>query len=100
MEWIENEDFKAVATEYQYQMIILLKESLSEQGIKGKKAEDICGNFAFSLGILHDQGEVKTEGQQYLVKTVFQKGPKEVLAGSEYFSWHEYAFGNASEAFE
>lgn len=94
-----SEDYYDLAAEWQYQLIVLLKNTLKEKGIEGEKAIDIIGDFAFNFSILHDQGEIKIDGKSYNPRIAFDNFNGSLIATDEDTYLHEYAFGNTSEAF-
>lgn len=98
MELEITEDYYDIAVEWQYQMIVILRDTLKEKGIVGEQAKDIIGDFAFSLSMLHDQGEIKVEGKSYNPRISFDNFQGTLLTTDEDTYLHEYAFGNASEA--
>ena len=94
-----TEDYYDIAAEWQYQMIIILRDTLKEKGIVGEQAKDIVDDFAFNLSMLHDQGEIKVDGKSYNPRISFDDFQGKLLT-TEYLAYlHEYAFGNTSEAF-
>ncbi|MBD3642963.1 hypothetical protein [Alcanivorax sp.] len=94
-----TEDYYDIAAEWQYQMIIILRDTLKEKGIVGEQAKDIVGDFAFNLSMLHDQGEIKVDGKSYNPRISFDDFQGKLLTTDEDTYLHEYAFGNTSEAF-
>ena len=100
MELLQTEKYENLAAEWQYQMIILLKNALEKRGIEGGKAKDICGDFAFDLAMLHDQGEINAEGNEFKPVLCFDDFDGTLHIPDEFFQIHDYAFGNADEAFE
>ncbi|WP_201350010.1 hypothetical protein [Neptunomonas japonica] len=61
----ESEQYEELATEWQYQMIILLKNALAKHGINQDQTKEIIGEFAFDFAMWHDQEEIKQEGKSY-----------------------------------
>ena len=94
-----TKDYYELALAWQYQLIVLLKETLNEKGIESEQAEDIIGDFAFNLAMLHDQGEIKVEGKEYNPRISFDDFQDNLLTTDEDTYLHEYAYGNTSEAF-
>ena len=94
-----SEDYEDIATEWQYQMIVILKDTLKDKGITGEQAKDIIGDFVFNLSMLHDQGEVKVEGKSYSPRMSFYNFNGKLITTDEETNLHEYAYGNTSEAF-
>lgn len=78
-------------------MICLLKDTLKKHKVDHDKSKDICGDFAFDLAMLQDQGEI----EEYRPVICFESSEGELLYNSdEDIQLHEYAFGNTDEAFE
>lgn len=94
-----SEEYEELSAEWQYQMILILKEVLAKQGIDGDKAKDIIGDFTFDFAMLHDQGEIKLEGNSYNPRISFSDFQGKLLTTDEETSLHDYAFGSTSEAF-
>ena len=100
MEIVNNEKYEELAAEWQYQTICLLKETLSKHNVDKNKAKEICGDFAFGLAMLQDQGEIKVEKEEYRPVICFENTEGQLMYNSdEDFQLHEYAFGNTDEAF-
>ncbi len=95
----ESEQYEELATEWQYQMIILPKNTLAKHGVNQDKAKEIIGEFAFDFAMLHDQEEIKHEGKSYNPRISFDDFSGNLHASSEETNLHEYAFGSTSEAF-
>ena len=99
----DDDSYEEIAAEYQYQMINILNEALSKHGLSQDVRKAICEDFTFDFGMLHDQGEIKLAGSHMKNGKQFEPiiaflNAKELHLTSEYFSWHEYAFGNVEEA--
>ncbi len=94
-----SEDYEDLATEWQYQLILLLKQALEKKGISTDIAKDIIGEFVFDLSMLHDQGEIKVEGKSYNPRLSFDDFSGSLITSDEETNLHEYAFGSTSEAF-
>ena len=98
-----EDTYESVAAEYQYQMIKVLDASMKKQGITKATRKAVCEDFAFDFGMLHDQGEIKlagsknSNGRQFEPIIAFRENGDLYLV-SEFFAWHEYAFGNVDEA--
>ena len=98
---VNDETYDSTAAEWQYQMILILKNTLEKHGVDKSKLKDICGDFAFDLAILQDQGEIKVDGEELRPVICFES--KEGFLkynSSDQSQLHDYAFGNASEAFD
>ncbi|MGE6451155.1 hypothetical protein ACQKC5_01990 [Shewanella baltica] len=94
-----SENYEDIAAEWQYQLIVTLKETLKEKGISNEQAKEIIGDFVFNLSMLHDQGEIKVEGKSYNPRISFDNFNGKLITSDEETNLHEYAFGNTSEAF-
>ena len=99
MNFQELEQYEELASEWQYQMIILLKDTLVKHGVPREKAKDIIGEFTFDFAMLHDQSEIRHEGKSYQPKICFDDFSGNLCMSSEETNLHEYAFGNTGEAF-
>ncbi len=99
MNFQESEQYEELASEWQYQMIILLKDTLAKHGVPEGKAKDIIGEFTFDFAMLHDQSEIRHEGKSYQPKICFDDFSGNLCMSSEETNLHEYAFGNTGEAF-
>jgi hypothetical protein len=95
----ESEKYEELATEWQYQMITLLKNTLAKHGVSEVKAKEIIGDFTFDFAMLHDQEEIKHEGKSYNPRISFDDFSGNIHISSDETNLHEYAFGNTSEAF-
>lgn len=96
---LESEQYEELAIEWQYQMICILKNTLSKHEIAADKAEKIIGEFAFDFAMLHDQDEIKSESKSYNPRICFDDFSGNLHITSEETNLHEYAFGSTSEAF-
>ncbi|MCX7545208.1 hypothetical protein [Marinicella gelatinilytica] len=94
-----SEDYYDIAAEWQYQMIVILKETLKKKGIAGEKAKDIIGDFTFDFAMLHNQAEIRVQGKSYNPRISFDDFQGRLITTEEETNLHEYAFGNTSEAF-
>lgn len=94
-----TDNYEELSTEWQYQLILILKETLKDKGISAEQAKDIIGDFTFSLSMLHDQGEIKVDSKSYNPRISFDDFDGNLLTTDEETNLHEYAFGSTSEAF-
>jgi len=94
-----SEDYEELAIEWQYQLIILLKEKLEKFGVDEEKAKEIVGEFIFDLSMLHDQEEIKVNGKSYNPRISFNDFSNNLISSDEESNLHEYAFGSTSEAY-
>lgn len=101
MEIIIDDTYEQLAAEWQFQMIDILKDTLHKYGVDVKKAKEICGDFAFDLAMLQDQGQIKLEKEEYRPVICFDNMDGKLKYNpDEDFQLHDYAFGNTDEAFE
>jgi len=99
-----DDSFEEIACEYQYEMVKTLSSALSKHGISKDKQKAICQDFTFDFGILHDQGEIRLSGSHRKNGKSYQPivgfiNENNLHLTSEFFEWHEYAFGNVDEVF-
>ena len=94
-----SEQYEELAIEWQYQMILILKEKLSKLDIPDEQAKEIVSEFAFDFAMLHDQHEIKCNGKSYSPRISFYDFSSELISSSEETNLHEYAFGSTSEAY-
>lgn len=98
---IETDEYEELAAEWQYQMIMALKETLEKHKIDAKKSKKICGDFSFNLAMLQDQGKIKLNDKEYRPVICFDDLKKNLHYNSgEDFELHDYAFGDTDEIFE
>ena len=100
MEVEVTEEYEDLATEWQYQVILLLKEKLKKNGITDEVAKEIIGDFTFDLSMLHDQGEIKVDGKSFNPRISFDDFAGKLITTDEETNLHEFAFGSTSEAFD
>ena len=82
-------------------MILILKEKLLRNQVDSKTAKEICGELAFDLAILQDQGEIKLGKVQYQPVICFVENNTELHFNSRSkFQLHDHAYGNNSEIYE
>ena len=99
MELQISEEYEELTIEWQYQMILILKEKLSKFGISDDKAKEIVGDFTFEFAMLHDQEEIKVNGKSYNPRISFFDFGENLISSDEESNLHEYAFGSTSEAY-
>ena len=100
-----DDSYEEIACEYQYEMVKTLRSALNKYDVSEEKQKAICQDFTFDFGIIHDQGEIRLAGSHKKNGKSFQPvigfiDDNNLHMTSEFFSWHEYAFGNVNEAFE
>ncbi len=96
----EDEQYEELASEWQYQMIRLLKEKLDKHGVEQSKAKEIVGEFVFDFSMVHDQGEIKVEGEAFNPRIGFVDSDGNLISSDEESDLHDYAFGSTEEAYE
>ena len=99
-----DDSYEEIACEYQYEMVKTLRAALKKHGISEEKQKEICQDFTFDFGMIHDQGDIRLAGSHKKNGKSFQPvigfiDDNNLHMTSEFFSWHEYAFGNVDEAF-
>ena len=101
MKVINDDSYEELAAEWQFQMIQILKDKLLKYGVDAGKAKDISGEFAFELAMLQDQGQIKVNSEEYRPVICFDDLNGNLKYNSDDdCQLHDYAFGNADEAFE
>ena len=93
-------DYEELAIEWQYQMILILKEKLSIFSVDEDRAKEIVGEFAFDLTMLHDQEEIKVNEKTYNPSISFDDFNRNLISSDHDSELHEYAFGSTSEAYD
>ena len=83
------EEYEALAIEWQYQFICLLKKSLDKFGVEANLAKEIVGEFAFDFAMLHDQGEISVNGQQFNPKIAFDNLADKLICSDEESNLHD-----------
>ncbi len=99
MELKASDKYEELAIEWQYRMIILLKDKLSKYRVEDDIAKEIVGEFSFDFSMLHDQGEIKLNGKPYNPRIGFDDFSENLICSEEESNLHEYAFGSTSEAY-
>ncbi len=94
-----SEEYEELAIEWQYQLIVLLKEKLEKYGVDPEKAKEIVGEYIFDMSMLHDQGEIEFNGKSYNPRMSFDDFSGNLVSTDEESNLHEYAFGSTSEAY-
>lgn len=94
-----SEGYEELAIEWQYKIIEILKSKLKSNGVADETAKEIVGEFIFDLSMLHDQEEIKIEGQSYNPRISFYDFKGKLISSDEESNLHEYAFGSTSEAY-
>ena len=91
--------YEQLGAEFQFQWISLLKDTLKRHGVELELAQKICGDFTFDFSMLIDQGEIDLDRKSYRPVIGFTADEETLAVQPEEFDFHEYAFGNTSEAF-
>ena len=100
MKYQVSEDYYDLVNEWQRQIIDLLKDTLNKKGVTKESAEEIIGDFLFSLSMLHDQGEIRVNRKEYNPKICFDDFKGTIIGTDEDTYLHEYAFRLTQKAFE
>lgn len=111
MKIVKEDSYEEIAATYQCLEIARLNEVLKKNGIDDKDLrEKICGEFIFNSGNFIDSGffvseDVKVHPEICFSERKFDEneglGEIETLhIPSDYFAFHEYAFGDIGWYFE
>jgi len=93
--------YEELATEWQYQMLLILKEKLKKHKVPIESSMQICGDFAFDLAILQDQGVIEVDRKEFRPVICFDNLEGELHFNTDdQFQLHDYAYGCSSELFE
>ena len=98
----ESNNYEDLCAEFQYQWIVLLRDTLKKHRIPTATAKTICEEFSFDLSMLFDQGELELEGMSYRPVVVFTDDADDptLIVQERSVEFHEYALGTTDEAFE
>ena len=98
----ENDSYEDLCAEFQYQWIVLLRDTLKKHGIPTATAKQICEEFSFDLSMFIDQGEIELEGTSYRPVVAFTDDEDDptLIVQDGTVEFHDYAFGTTDEAFE
>ena len=112
-ELLRDDFYEELGSSYQCLQVSILDAILEKNGVKeAQSRKKICEQFLFAMGNFHDQGWLKATGdaRQMYPLLCFSEAflntdtPVETLgdvyAPSAYFSFHEYASGNAGLLYE
>lgn len=111
MEIVKENSYEETAATYQCLEIARLNEILKKNGLEDVKLrEKICGEFIFNSGNFIDSGYFLSEGKRYYPEICFSErsydeseglgGIEKLHIPSDYFAFHEYAFGDIGWYFE
>jgi len=82
-------------------MLVILKETLKKHKVSTESSKEICGDFAFDLAMLQDQGEIKVNREEFRPVICFDNLEGELHFNTDdQFQLHDYAYGSNSELFE
>jgi hypothetical protein len=108
-----DDAYEEMGSAYQCVQVAMLNAALLEHGVADAQVrQKVCETFLFQLGEFHDFGWMKPTADSKPVHPLlcFSEGflntdtPVDelgaVYAPSEFFSYHEYAFGNAGLLFD
>ncbi|KAF0190450.1 MAG: Uncharacterized protein FD165_2683 [Gammaproteobacteria bacterium] len=99
MELKNSDVYEALAIEWQYQMILVLKEKLLKAGVDDDMAKEIVGEFVFDFALLHDQAAIVVNGKSYNPRISFDDFEGNLISTDEVSNLHEYAFASTGEAY-
>lgn len=110
---VRDDAYEEMGSSYQCLQVATLDAALIEHGISDPTTrQKVCESFLFAMGEFHDQGWLKPTSdakpvypllcfsEQFLNTDSSIAEIGTVYAPSEMFSFHEYAFGNASLLYE
>lgn len=95
-----SEEYEELATEWQYQMILILKSTLAKFDVSDDQAKEIAGEFAFDFAMLHDQEELKYNGNLYNPRICFYDFNETLFSSDEDSNLHEHALGSVRDAYQ
>ena len=100
MKVTQSEKYEELAAEWQYQMLVILKNTLIKYKVSKNVSKEICGDFAFDLAMLQDQGEINVNREEYRPVICFDNLYGELHFNThEKFQLHDYVYGNNDELF-
>lgn len=94
-----DDRYEQLASAFQLEQVRLLRESLSQNGITGDLAREICEKFIFDLGVLFDQGDLKVAGGLYRPHLMFSEDDSTCYANNGEVELHEMTFGTIEDSF-
>lgn len=100
MSTVLDDKYEELAAQFQYQQILILKNTLKKYGVLGELAKEICGDFSFDLAMLIDQGELDSGGETYRPSIAFTSDEEVYFVQTEEVEFHEYAYGTTANIFE
>lgn len=100
MSTVLDDKYEELAAQFQFQQIVILKNTLKKYGVVGEVAKEICGDFSFDLAMLLDQGEIDSEGETYRPSIAFTADEKVFFVQTAEIEFHDYAYGTTAEVFE
>lgn len=95
----DDERYEQIGIEYQCRLIEILDAALKKNGVPEAQRKAICGDFTFESAMLLDQGEIRVDGTEYQPIIGFLDGDT-LYVTSEYFEYHECAFGTVGEFYK
>lgn len=95
-----SSDYYEIAVEWQKCVTRLLDEELRKRGIDAETAQDICGDFIFSVSMLHDQGEIEHNSVPYKPRIFFHDLDDKLISIEEDTYLHEFAYQSVAGAFD
>jgi len=97
---VVDDKYELLAAEFQYQQILLLKQTLEKYGIQPDVAKNICGDFTFDLAVMLDQGEIELEGEAFRPGITFTADEETFYVQPAEVEYHDYAYGTTDEVFD
>lgn len=94
-----DDRYEQLASAFQLEQVRLLRESLSQNGITGDLAREICEKFTFDLGVLFDQGDLKVAGGIYRPQLLFSEDGHTCYADNGEVALREMTFGSIEDSF-
>src|SRR3970282_1053875 len=95
-----NDKYKLLAAKFQYQQILMLKQTIEKYGVQSELAKNICGDFTFDLSVMFDQGEIELDGETFRPCIAFTADEEDYYVQPADVEYHEYAYGTTNEVFE
>ncbi len=110
---VRDDAYEEMGSSYQCVQIAALDAALQKHGVADAKVRrKVCESFLFAMGELHDHGWLKPSADSEPVYPLLCFSRRflntntpvgelgEVYAPSEFFAFHEYAFGSAALLYE
>lgn len=95
----DGDAYESFGAHYLHHLVELMDEALKEVVPEAVRRQQVCEQFLFSLGTLHDDGEVETEQGTARPVLAFEDG-ETLRVPNEEFAMHEYVHGVSAEFYE